>query len=147
MASFSDQIKRAAASIQKQLEMTVTVSFSDLATKIVSRTPIGDPSLWASQPPANYVPGTLINNWFTSIGSQSTEGMRAQDKSAAGTLRQIASVSKLAPGEIVFFSNPSPHAFRIEFDSWSTQAPAGMTRLTANEWGQIVNEAARKVKS
>lgn len=146
MGTFANQMKAFSVKTKAANNHVVALAFSALAKQIIDKTPVGDPSLWKNPPPPSYEPGTLVNNWFSSVGTPTLGGMRAQDPSAGGSLSQVAAISLKAAGNVVFFQNPTPYAFRIEFEGWSTQAPAGMARVSANNWGIIVSQAARQVQ-
>lgn len=144
MADFGKTMQGITLRLKKRNRLVSVDAFSMLATEITLRSPIGDPSLWQSPPPPNYEPGTFINNWFSSVGSESNQSMRGEDTFAKGSLAQIKAIAPLAPGNVIFFSNPTAYAYRLEFDGWSSQAPQGMVRLTAQRWKQIVNKAVKK---
>lgn len=88
-----------------------------LYNNIVRRTPVGNPSLW-NPPywPKGYVPGALKAAWIIEIS-----------------------------GDTVTVSNPLPYAERVEY-GYSTQAPAGMMRISLLEWDGLLEKAARKFK-
>lgn len=86
----------------------------DLKEVVEKRTPIGKPELWNWPASRFYVPGTLQASWELII-----------------------------EGKIFQLINETPYAQRVE-QGWSTQAPAGMLRVSLLEWPQIVQKAARK---
>lgn len=120
----------------------VTAVVIDLSTAIIDRIPIGDVSLWKSSPPKGYRPGTMVNSWHSSIGPIGAMTVRSPNTTGAASLANLAAVAPFAPGKIFNFATPVPYARRIEF-GWSSQAPAGMVRLTTARFQQIVKAAAR----
>lgn len=144
--SFSRQIKKFVAKTKKDTDDVVKEIFLNLSTRIIERTPIGDPTSWQSPAPKTYEAGTLKNSWYSGIGetplsldvrSPSTTGADARNN-AFGTASKVV-------GNIAYIANPAPYAFRIEFDSWSPQAEAGMVRITLQEFDQIVRQAVNGV--
>ena len=99
--------------------------------EVVSRSPIGDPSLWKSPAPAGYVPGTFINNWFVEIGGITARTRSTPDASGTSSLQQVSNLEPLRsnPYVTIYIHNSLPYANRLEH-GWSTQAPMGMVALT-----------------
>lgn len=87
-----------------------------LYTKIVSYTPVGDPSLWKYHAPKGYSPGTLKKSWEIDF----------QPK-------------------VVTIKNEQPYAQRVE-NGWSSQAPYGMMRLSIAEFPDLLAQAAKRYK-
>lgn len=143
MATFSQQMKKWAEKTNRSIEKTVEDTFVNLSTTMLIRTPVGDPSLWQSPPPPTYVPGSLVNNWFSSIIGPIINDRRPQNASGSDSLAQIDLIGSKAPGNIAFFVNPLPYARRVEF-GWSTQAPQGMVRLTVNDFQNTVKRSIRE---
>lgn len=89
----------------------------ELYSRIVERTPVGNPALWNPPVwPRDYTPGALKANW---------------------TIEQ--------EGDDYVISNDLPYAQRVE-TGYSTQAPAGMMRISIKEFGAILNEVAKRYK-
>jgi hypothetical protein len=98
---------------EKALKQVAT----ELYTKIVSYTPVGDPSLWKSPyVPKGYKPGTLKKSWAIDI----------QPREAT-------------------ISNDQPYAQRVE-NGWSTQAPYGMMRKGIADFPKLLEQAATRYK-
>lgn len=78
--------------------------------------------------------GRLRNNWHTSIG-RASEGKRKSNKSGANAISNASEVmlKKFKLGNTVYFSNNLPYAGRVEYGSWSKQAPRGMLRVSILE--------------
>lgn len=84
--------------------------------------------------------GRAKNNWFTSIGSASTETTTATDPTGAQGIARSQADIKAAPGNIFYISNNLPYISKLEFggyppgpkivNGYSSQAPRGMVRVT-----------------
>lgn len=113
--SYKRQMDEAAAKILRTDLATFADAAKELTKRIVQRTPVGDPSLWKYPPHPNYVAGTLQASWSLTF-----------DSTSSATIE-----------------NKIPYGPRVEFGSWSTQAPNGMMRISNNEWPQIIIQVAR----
>jgi len=149
--SFSGDVSKWTKETKRQHRNIVSTVFIRLATRIISRTPIGDKSLWSSIPDGmnvlefspNYKPGSLVNNWQAGIGKgDNVLPVNPPNVTAANALGSVKIIAKQAPGKVAFLANPMSYARRIEY-GYSTQAPQGMVRLTVLEFQSIVKEAVR----
>tara|TARA_R110000772_G_C13310282_1_gene440285 strand:+ start:19759 stop:20190 length:432 start_codon:yes stop_codon:yes gene_type:complete len=114
----------------------------EIGTRLVYRSPVGDPSTWQSPPPEGYVGGAFRVNWQYEFG-----------KEADGTLAEIEANPTVAISRITnkvlgaqvngihYIVNNMPYAQRLE-DGWSGQAPQGMVGLVELEFEQIVRGIA-----
>jgi len=123
-----------------RMDQVVRGTLLDLSRRIVLRTPVGNPSLWASAPPAGYTGGQAKGNWQASIGSPETGTTSTIDKSGSATLASINGKTQSAPGNVWYLANNLPYIGRLEFDAWSTQATEGMVRVSLAELNQAINE-------
>ena len=123
-----------------RMDQVVRGTLLDLSRRIVLRTPVGNPSLWASAPPAGYTGGQAKGNWQASIGSPETGTTSTIDKSGSATLASINGKTQSAPGNVWYLANNLPYIGRLEFDAWSTQANEGMVRVSLAELNQAINE-------
>ncbi len=91
---------------EDKMEHVAEMVFHDTADLIyknaVNWTPVGNPALWKNpdQVSPSYEPGQLKGSWRLEF-----------QNNREATL-----------------SNPMPYAYRVEYGSWSTQAPEGMLR-------------------
>ena len=79
--------------------------------------------------------GRARNNWFTRMGAAKTGGLERDGKRGGGDAVQESRevLSKYTLGQNVFFSNNVPYIRRLEFGSWSGQAPNGMLRRSIED--------------
>lgn len=83
----------------------------------------------------NIVEGTPVdsgrarNNWFLSVDypSENTTDSISTD---SNSVRQAKSLPKSIFNKRIFFSNNLPYINRLEYVSWSVQAPVGWVRIT-----------------
>jgi len=119
----------------------------DTLAKVVERTPVGDPTHWKNPPPDGYVGGRLRANWNVSLSAPDLSTTTETDKSGnATTARGAAHISHADGEQDIYIMNSLPYVRRIEYDGWSSQAPAGMVRITVAEFQTFVDAAARSVK-
>lgn len=134
-----DWVEESKQAIQDQTKMILV----EIATRLVNRSPIGNPALWKKQPPwipKNYLPGTFKNNWVLGVDVEADDIFVSQDTSGAKSITRIAlAIPRWAAGHYYYFSNNLPYAQRIE-DGWSQQAPAGVVARTEQEYSDIVDE-------
>lgn len=110
------RIKEWERQFTRHVQLTTTLNqdifnkaVTELHKRIVDRTPVGDPSLWNWPAHKDYVPGTLKAAW---------------------TLENNGKYAKI--------ENSTPYGYRVEAQSWSTQAPTGMMRISVLEWRDIL---------
>lgn len=91
--------------------------------------------------------GSFRNQWNTSINSISYDVSKGDSSSGADSINELAvEVSDLRLGSTAYFNNPLPYGPRLEYDSYSQQAPNGMVRINTALWESIVNEEIEKRK-
>lgn len=105
-------------------------------------TPLGDPTLWKSPPPADYRPGNLQSSWFLTIGAPSTAKTERTDIRAINGLDQLDGP---VAGKLVYLANNADHAGAIE-GGHSTQAPVGIM-WSAQEFAPIAYSVARRLSA
>lgn len=118
-----------------------------LSTNIILKTPVGNPSLWKSKAPSGYVGGRARNNWFPSIGSPSLKQNKTPDKSGSKSVKRLnIGANKLQAGQTFYLTNNLPYIRRLEYEGWSTQAPAGMMRISLAEAEQALIKAINSIE-
>lgn len=111
----------------------------EVFAKTVERTPVGNPSLWKGKPPKGYVGGRLRANWNTSFNTP--DATVSTSTSYSGKRGEISSkVGQWREGDI-YLMNSLPYVHEIEYGNHSTQAPAGMVRVTVTEFQTFVAQA------
>lgn len=104
----------------------------DILSRIIFRTPV--------------LHGLLRNNWFASIGSMSNSTTESTDKSGASAISRGNSVIggwNPLDEKPLYIENNLPYAERIEMGYSKVKSPQGMVRVTAMEFGMIVEGANR----
>lgn len=118
----------------------------DTLSKVVERTPVGDPTHWKNPPPAGYVGGRLRANWNVSLAVPDLSTSQTTDKDGSSTTAKgSARLSRVDGKQDIYIMNSLPYVRRIEYDGWSSQAPAGMVRITVAEFQTFVDAAARSL--
>ena len=109
----------------------------DLLARIIDRTPVGNPSLWAESSlpaPPGYVGGRARANWQISTGTPGSKPIDAIDPQ--GDVTETVGLSKLATakaGGTIWIYNNVRYIKRLE-DGWShKQAPLGMVAVSLAE--------------
>ena len=103
--------------------------------------PLGNPELWKSTPPANYRPGNFRSSWFLSIGAPSFETTDATTEREAHHMERL---SDFRTGETINLSNSADHAGALN-GGHSSQAPVGITPVGTAEFGPMAYAVARRL--
>lgn len=137
LGQFIDQFSNKAI---EGIENVIKGTLWEMSSRVVKRTPVGDPNLWSFPPPPGYTGGMARGNWFASISSPHVGTVNKIDKSGNVTLAGMADDIDRAPGEVFYLTNNLDYMKRLEYDAWSTQAPQGMVRVTLAELNVVINE-------
>lgn len=129
LGSFTLDIQRFAEHAERNATAVIRKIALDVFTRVVMKSPVKT--------------GRFRGNWQVQIGSLPGGVLELDDKSGTATISKItAAVLGLKAGEIIFLANNLPYGRRLEY-GYSKQAPAGMVRITLQEFGAIVDNAAR----
>lgn len=140
---FADTMKAYRAKAVTNLDTVVRETVETFGGRVVNEwTPLGDPLLWKSAPPADYRPGNLQSSWFYSEGRPSNAHTDAVNDRQVHFLDDMP---KDAAGRKHYLSNSAPHALSID-RGHSAQAPAGIL-VNKQEFSPIANAIARRVFS
>ena len=143
--SFTGDIKKFALGAGAHTDEAVRAFNTEITRQVIQLTPVGNPDLWKSAPPAGYTGGQAKANWFATIGQPSTsiaEDARARNASKPMRLAEDA-ISKSA-GQVYYLANNLPYIRRLEYEGWSSQAPSGMVRITMAKANRLLKAQARK---
>lgn len=144
MATFEVDIAKFAAKANGRVETVFRKVGLEMFSRIVKRSPVGNPSLWKHKGPKGYVGGRFRANWQVSIGRPAAGALDLKDRTGSATIIKGAEViQNVRADETLWFVNSLPYARALEF-GWSKQAPAGMVRVTIAEFQSIVGNAAKK---
>lgn len=129
MAKFKNQLKAFHEKSLKQLDQVRRASILELFTLIIDATPVDE--------------GFLKGGWQASMDSPSGQVLARKDPTGAKAKGQVLmNLGKV--DTVVWFVNTMPYAYRIEYDSWSAQARAGMVRPNITKWQAIVDAKAKE---
>lgn len=130
MSRFSIPIADLAEKAKTDLQTVARKITLDVFAKVALRSPVDT--------------GRFRANWNVSYGAPTfdiTESTSAERASA-----EVQKALTLAVGGVVWMSNGLPYARRLEH-GWSKQAPAGMVKLTIQEFQGIAAKAAAQVRN
>ena len=145
-AQFRADISRWVQNAGDRLELVHRHVCLEMLRRVIQRSPVGNPDLWKNPPPPGYVGGRFKNNWQVAIGGPADGTIPDADPSGSRALAEGEGVlSMLTAKDHVWVVNNLPYAVRLEF-GWSTQAPAGMVRITLEEFGDVVDNSVELAK-
>lgn len=123
MSRFTLDVRKWANEAEESLEETVIKIEIELFSRVILRSPVDT--------------GRFRSNWNVDQRTQhfDVEGAEMTVSRMAGAVEQAGA------GRVTSFINALPYAERLEFGH-SKQAPQGMVRVTALEFGAIVEDVA-----
>ncbi len=148
MASFALDLREYVTKVKGKLDDVTRSAITDVASRCIEASPVGDPATWKSPPPPGYVGGKFRGSWDLSLDTPSTALYRTIDPTGeASKGRIVAAIPEQASGRMYYICNNTPYAMRLE-NGWSyMQAPLGIVNLVVFDWQKIVSEAVNKVKA
>ena len=147
MGTFTLDLREYAKKTGAKMDTLVREVVIGVGERIIERSPVGNPSLWQSPPPAGYVGGRFRANWQHQFASPPDGVLDAVDKTPATSLNRVVASVQAAPGAGVhYLANNLPYAHRLE-DGWSTQAPAGMVGLAVADFRGIVRDEIARMQA
>lgn len=123
---FADLIKRA----KDKGDLVVKAAAVALQSSMVEKSPVDT--------------GRFKGNFQTGIGQINDYAGAEPGADAVGITRMA--LDGWVPGKTIYLTNSLPYAQRLEY-GWSQQAPAGMVRITVEEFPQKVAEIVAQVKT
>ena len=144
---FGSLVKRWADKKKLDIDKVARAFVIQVSTSIILKTPVGNPDLWKSPAPPGYVGGRARNNWFATIGALSSDTTKNKAKSGQAAINKTKSAAKqLKAGNVFYLTNNLPYIRRLEYEGWSTQAAAGMVRVSVSEAEQALITAINSIK-
>ncbi len=129
------------------MDLVVRKVVLDIGTRIVMRSPVGDPSKWEGPAPKGYTGGRFRANWQYGENVAPNGTLDARDPAGTATVVKLSGAVKPdAAGKLHYLTNNLPYAMPLE-RGWSQQAPAGMVGITIREFANVVNKAAAAARS
>lgn len=144
MSKFGQDIKKWAEKVKAGENKVIRAALLQTSNSIIRSTPVGKPSLWQSKPPKGYVGGTARGNWNASIGkidSTIDKNSIYRRGGAANVQDKLSVAVSKASGNMFYLTNSVPYIMRLEYQGWSTQAPAGMVRVSVLEFHEALRKA------
>lgn len=130
LGNFELDIARFVAKANGNCDLVFRKIALDLFTRVILKTPVDT--------------GRLRGSWTVGIGAIAP-GAISLDKSGSATIARVtAATLGLKAGEVVYLTSNVAYAQAIEFGH-SKQAPAGMVRVSIQEFPQVVRVAAAGV--
>ena len=138
LSKWSDKVKTNMDAIVRKVVI-------DVGSRVVEKSPVGDGLMWKSKPPPGYVGGRFRANWQYGFNERAIGDLPDIDPSGGASTQRITMGALQSPSiGVHFLSNNLPYAKRLE-EGWSTQAPQGMVTLTAIEFSNVADKAAKEV--
>jgi hypothetical protein len=129
--NFTLDIQRFVAKAKGNIDLVVRKVSLDLFRRVIMKSPVDT--------------GRFRGNWQVSIGSIPAGTLAVNDKTGTATMAKVtAETLGLRAGQVIYLVNNLPYSRRLEY-GYSKQAPAGMVRLSAAEYGAVVSKAAGEV--
>jgi len=152
MSGWSIDLDKYAAKTIEKTERVLRKTALEIFKRIIMRTPVGNPAIWqVARKPKGYVGGRLRNNWFVSIGAESSQTTEYTAPTGGATVNRATGAAqawKPSGGQSIFMTNNLPYAETIERGrvdgSGSIQAPYGMVKITVAEFDGIVNRSVNE---
>ena len=136
--NWQDGLRKFRRRLNEMPRAVVVGTVEEMGNRIIDRTPV--------------LSGRLVQNWKLTEGVPNTE-----EDTGVGPARGVpkqrlqAALRNVSFKQRLFFTNPVPYAFYIEFgvkaDGSRPTVARMMVRLTLAEFTQIYLEAVRKVRS
>lgn len=131
LGTFQLDIARFVAKAKGNVDLVVRKVALDLFKRVILKSPVDT--------------GRFRGNWQVAIGSIPAGVLEIEDKSGTATIARVtAETLNLRAGQTITLVNNLAYARALEY-GWSKQAPAGMVRLTVQEYGAVVTQAANEV--
>jgi hypothetical protein len=128
--TFSSDLQKFAQKTGTRMDLVVKKVCLDLTRDLVKATPVDT--------------GMARANYFISFDRSGAVETTPSRNGAPSLTRSAQFASNLKAGGVFYITNNLPYIMALEYGS-STQAPAGMARVTVARWQSIVNRIAGEV--
>lgn len=126
--AFTLDIQRFVDKAKGKVDLVVRKVALDLFKRVIMKSPVRR--------------GRFKGNWQVQIGSIPSGTIEVDDKDGSATIAKVAAeVLNLKAGDTIYLVNNLAYARKLEY-GWSKQAPSGMVRISVQEYGAIVKQAA-----
>lgn len=131
MSTFALQLAAFAEKAGENANLVVRKVAIDTLAKVILRSPVDT--------------GRFRGNWAMSVGAPEMVQREVTDPTGAATIRtESAKVATFQVGPSIFLTNSLPYAIRLE-NGYSMQAPSGIVKITATEFQNLVDQAAKEL--
>lgn len=131
LGNFELDIQRFVAKAKGNIDLVIRKIALDLFRRVIMKSPVDT--------------GRFKGNWQVAIGSIPAGVLEINDKTGSATISKMtAAVLGLKAGETIYLVNNLEYARPLEYGH-SKQAPAGVVRITVQEYPQVVSKAANEV--
>lgn len=128
---FAVQIAAFVERAKGNIDLVVRKVALDLFTRVILKSPV--------------LTGRFRGNWQVAIGSIPSGVLEIDDVDGTATIAKVqAVVLGLKAGDVITLGNSLDYALPLEYGH-SKQAPAGMVRITVEEFNSVVAKAASEV--
>lgn len=123
-----------------KLTLAVQKISLEMFSRVILRSPVGNPSLW-KDPKPGYVGGRFRANWQVAIGSVPSGTLELTDATGAATVSKAQAVAMgVQAGQTITLVNNLPYAQRLEEGHSKAQAPFGMVALTVQDFQLVAQQ-------
>jgi len=126
--SFGNQLRSFSRNTGIKFDTVLRKVVIDITSDIVRMTPVKD--------------GFARSNYFWGVQRVSAVETNPSVNGAPSIGRAFTFASSVKAGGVCYITNNLPYIMRLEY-GYSTQAPAGMARVTVARWQNLVNAAVR----
>jgi hypothetical protein len=120
------ELDRWAEKTKQTADQVVRSTLLQITEMVIMRTPVDT--------------GRARGNWLPSLGSPAS-GEGSPDPGGTQTIQSALPVIRDATGDIYYLTNNLPYIRRLEYEGWSGQAPAGMLRVSVQEFERALRQA------
>jgi hypothetical protein len=131
-AAFSKLLKK----VGDKADLVVRKTMLELQNGMIEKSPV--------------LTGRFKGAWQAGVGSANTSATSRIDKTSLGDFDKVGAslatqevLKSWKPGQTIWLTNAMPYAKRLEYDAWSKQAPAGMVRLTVQNYSAYLAKAVK----